>query len=147
MKIWIALLFSGLILDSASAGDGGQQPATSWIGNDSGISAPLQTVVRNSEDWKKLWSQIHSNREPMPPIPEIDFSTHMVVGYFMGQQSTGGYSVSIENIEENDKIIIVNVTTKSPGRNSIVSQALTSPYAIQVIPSSKNPVDFKLNSQ
>lgn len=147
MKILITLLFLGLITGIVAAGDGGQQPATSWMGNRSSMTEPQEVVIRNSEDWQKLWSQIHGTLEPMPSVPTIDFSTHMVVGYFLGQRSSGGYSVSIEEVLETGDAITVTLTTTRPGRNSIVSQALTSPYAIQAIPKNDKNVIFKLSGQ
>lgn len=143
MKILIAILFSGLIVGILSAVDGGQQPVTSWIGNDAGITKSQQVVIRNPEKWKNLWSQIHSNREPMPATPTIDFSNQMIIGYFLGQRTSGGYSVSIENVSETGEKIVVAISQTSPGPGSIVSQALTSPYAIQVIPRSDKQVLFK----
>lgn len=143
MKILIAMLFSGLIVGITSAGDGGQQPATSWIGNHSSINKPQEVVIRNPNDWQKLWVQVHSTLEPMPTVPVIDFSTHMVVGYFLGQRSTGGYSVSIESVKETSKQIVVTIAQTSPGRGSLVSQVITSPYAIQAIPKSDKQVVFK----
>lgn len=144
MKILIAMLFSGLILGFVSANDGEQQPATSWIGNYSSISESRQVVIRDADDWQKLWKQIHGSNEPMPPVPVIDFSKHMLVGYFLGQRSSGGYSVSIKDIKETGKEITVTISSTAPGRNSIVAQMLTSPYAIQAIPKSDKKVVFKL---
>jgi len=147
MKKLIAMLFSGLIVGIVAAGDGGQHPATSWQGNRAGINETQQVVIRNTGDWQKLWNQIHSSREPMPTVPVIDFSSNMVIGYFLGQRSTGGYSVSIEDIKESNDEIVVTISTTMPGRNSIVSQALTSPYAIQAIPKSDKKVVFKFKGQ
>ncbi len=143
MKIFTAILFSGLIAGIVSAGDGGSMPATSWMGNHSGISKSQQLVIKKLDGWQKLWSQVHESQEPMPAVPKIDFSTHMVVGYFLGQRSSGGYSVSIEDIKETSEEIIVIISQTSPGRGSIVSQVITSPYAIQAIPKSDKKVVFK----
>lgn len=147
MKTLIAILLSGLVVGIAGAGDGGQQPVTSWVGNNSSMSEPREVVIRNPKDWQQLWKKIHGTLEPMPPVPEIDFSSHMVVGYFLGQRSTGGFSVSIEDFVETGDEITVNISTTSPGRNGIVSQALTSPYAIQAIPKSDKKVLFNITAK
>lgn len=51
-----------------------------------------------------------------------------------GQKPTGGYSIKIGRIEFDDSVLNVYITTKSPGPNQMVTQALTYP---------KDTIEFK----
>lgn len=47
-----------------------------------------------------------------------------------GQRPTGGYRVAVSGGEDNNA---VRVTLREPGEGEIVTQALTSPYAVAVV--------------
>ena len=55
----------------------------------------------------------------------------------MGEKSSGGYSISIDKIEETDKNIIVTVKEKGPAPDAMVTTALTNPYTVVKINSKK----------
>lgn len=58
-----------------------------------------------------------------------DAETQVLV-IFMGQRSTGGYSIVLREIEAADGVLQVIVQEKSPGPNDIVTQAFTYPALI-----------------
>ena len=64
------------------------------------------------------------------PVAEhtVDFSSRRVVFLSLGGRSTGGYSISVEKIEEFGEYIKAKVLIKKPGSNCIVTPAQTSPY-------------------
>jgi hypothetical protein len=64
--------------------------ATVEKGYRSGIRGPLQTVIRNQDEWNAFWKR-HSSTDTNPtPVPIVDFDREMVVGIFLGEKSTGG---------------------------------------------------------
>ena len=60
----------------------------------------------------------------------------------MGEKTTGGYSIGIENVVETDTNIIVTVKDKTPEAGSMVTQSFTMPYCVVKI-NSKKPIIFK----
>ncbi len=65
--------------------------------------------------------------------PGINFDEQDLVLASLGQQNTGGYSVSITALQlEGDTLVVVG-KAKRPGADDIVTQALTYPYAAAVI--------------
>ena len=60
----------------------------------------------------------------------------------MGEKTTGGYSIGIENVVETDTNIIVTVKDKNPEAGSMVTQSFTMPYCVVKI-NSKKPIIFK----
>lgn len=60
----------------------------------------------------------------------------------MGEKSSGGYSIGVENVVETDANIIVTVKEQSPEPGSMVIQSISSPFCVLKI-NSKKPILFK----
>lgn len=58
------------------------------------------------------------------------FPEDQVLVIFMGERSTGGYSISLKDIQAQGDTLMIEVTEKSPGPNDIVTQAFTYPMLI-----------------
>lgn len=94
-------------------------------GMDSNIDEPFIFIARTESDYlilKKLVAGFSSAKE-------IDFDKQAVVAAFAGTKNTGGYSVLIDRSEGK-----THVSVKNPPKDAIVTQALTQPYKIAVIP-------------
>lgn len=64
----------------------------------------------------------------------IDFEQYDLVIVALGEQPTGGYSVTISSIQQvGDELAITGKAT-TPGPDAIVTQALTYPYDAAIIP-------------
>lgn len=55
----------------------------------------------------------------------------------MGEQSTGGYSIGVERVDETKDSIIVQVKEFSPKATDMVTQGITYPYSVVKINSKK----------
>ncbi len=112
-----------------------------WSGAYSAQDAASRVVVRDTEGWKQLWQAMHGRRSPMPEVPQVDFRKHMAIGVFMGTKPSGGYSVSITRVVQNEKTA-VSVREQSPRPGDMVTMALTAPYHVVVVPRSEEPIEF-----
>ncbi|MFP5436840.1 MAG: protease complex subunit PrcB family protein [Bacteroidia bacterium] len=65
-------------------------------------------------------------------LPKVDFEKHSVVAVFMGQKSTGGYSITITDVSIAANTAEITVAKTSP--TGMATMALTAPYCIAVIP-------------
>lgn len=65
---------------------------------------------------------------------DVDLTEKMVLGAFMGQRNTGGYSIEVTKAWESDKALHVNVVLSSPGPGCPVTMAITSPYEVVALP-------------
>ena len=101
--------------------------ATIEKGYRSGIRGPLQTVIRNQDEWNAFWKR-HSSTDTNPMLAPIDFSREMVVGIFLGEKSTGGYEVEIVRAERRDSSLYFHYREESPPQGAVVTQALTQPF-------------------
>jgi hypothetical protein len=102
--------------------------ATVAKGHRSGIRKPLQTVIRNQDEWNVFWKR-HSSTDTNPaPVPIINFDREMVVGIFLGEKSTGGYEVEIVRAERSDSALYFYYRQDNPPPGAMVTQSLTQPF-------------------
>ena len=106
-----------------------------------GVAAFQTTVVRSDSEWQELWPKLGTNR----PTPHFDFSRVMVVGVFLGEKPTGGYSVQIQKaLRETDGVRILHHVVEPPKGNPR-AQVLTHPFHLVVIPRVEGKIDFESN--
>jgi len=114
------------------------------ISHESGLYSRYENheylVTENSEEWERIWSLA------MPEwslLPEIDFSTHLVIAVFMGERLSGGHEILIEQIIDTENEIIVDVKETYPGRIG-VTLLVTWPRHIIKIERVQKPIVFEV---
>lgn len=109
----------------------------------SGLGTAERLVIRDAGSWQSVWNRIHASRTPMPSVPQIDFAREMIVVAAMGSRPTGGYTLLLEQANEDPADgIVVSVRSISPGRNCVVTLALTAPVDIARLPLHAGQVRF-----
>lgn len=69
--------------------------------------------------------------------PKIDFTKNQVVALFLGMKRTGGYSISVDRVEEVEGELIIYKKVEGPKVDEMVTTALTNPFVIVEIHSKK----------
>lgn len=87
-------------------------------------------LVRDQARFIDLWNRAYGSQLQVPALPSVDFSRETVVAVFVGQQSTGGYSVSVRSLSVESGDLYVDLTITKPNPGSITTQALTSPWVM-----------------
>lgn len=100
----------------------------------SGISKKQTLVIRNIEQWRKVWIELHSKRTPVPEVPEIDFKHYTAVVFVLGTQRSGGYAVRITSAAQLADSVRLTVEIRRPSAGCIVTAAMTSPADIVLLP-------------
>ncbi len=93
-------------------------------GSQSNMEKPFIFVARTKEDYamlKKLITGFSSEKE-------IDFNKQAVIAAFAGTKNTGGYSISIYQMQGRTNVIV-----KKPSEDAMVTQVLTQPYKVAVV--------------
>ena len=67
----------------------------------------------------------------------LDFGKYDLVIVALGEQPTGGYSVTIESIQLDGGELAVTGKASAPGPDAVTTQALTYPYSAVSIPNTK----------
>lgn len=94
-------------------------------GGYSKVESPFVFVARSKETYALLRGLV----ENLPAESEIDFDKQAVIAAFAGTRRTGGYSVEIKNISA-----VVNIEVASPPKDAMVTQALTQPFKVALVP-------------
>lgn len=85
--------------------------------------------VNSPAEFETLWGRIYSGQDA-PEFPAVDFERETVVVATPGEQSTGGYHVEIETIEEIPEGVRLRIRLETPGSECVVTEATTTPVHI-----------------
>lgn len=99
-------------------------------------------VIRNEEAFNNFWEQLHGDRQPVPPVPEVDFAQNMVVITVMGTRPSGGYMTEITEAGARGERLGIRVKQKTPGEGCVVTASLTNPYHIIKMERSELDAEF-----
>lgn len=138
----IALLFlTALLFSCASTNKTAEKrPLFEFLTqqNDGGASIRFFEILSEPNEIKML----QNDENLKTKISSNDVQTANFVILNMGEKSTGGYIIGIENIVETDKNIIITVKETIPEPGAIVSQVFTNPFSVVRI-NSKKEIIFK----
>jgi uncharacterized protein (UPF0248 family) len=99
-------------------------------------------VINDNAQWQSLWLTLFTNTGAKPPLPEIDFTRRTIVAVFQGEQASGGYEISIEEIVETENALDITVKAFSPGQRCVVTGISTRPLHIVEIEKTQKEIVF-----
>lgn len=95
-----------------------------------GREAPGVEWVDNPEAFETLWQSLFAPREQ----PLVDWNSEAVIGVFLGEKPTGGYSVIVRKVARvAPDHVQVQVDVHEPGPDDIVTLAITYPGHIVAV--------------
>ena len=106
-----------------------------WTGAHSARAEFSVVVARTELAWNRLWAELSRS-----PPDTFDSDNQIAIAVFLDLRRTGGFAVNIGTIEDGPVFYTVNVTEKIPAPEAMVTQALTTPYVIRIVPHSDRPV-------
>ncbi len=135
-----AALFTLFLLVAGCAGvpaaNAGEE--TEWRGSRGGKAAFSVIVARTPSGWDALWNGIGR-----PPPARFDASREIATAVFLGLRRTGGFGVTIESFERKGGFMVVRFQEIRPAADAMVTQALTSPYVVRLLPKTGLPIAFE----
>ncbi len=84
-------------------------------------------VARDAASLGTIWNTAYGRQSNVPALPTL-LTGRSVVGVFLGQRPTGGYSVSLASARIVGGVLELRVNVAAPGPGSITTQSLTSPW-------------------
>ncbi|HHT72309.1 MAG TPA: protease complex subunit PrcB family protein [Firmicutes bacterium] len=93
---------------------------------------PLQFAAAGTqEEWERQLAQL----EPMPPnLPEVDWEQEFPILVYLGEHPTGGYAVQIDGVHAVGRVLVVQVSRRSPAPGAMVTMAFTYPKDMITLP-------------
>lgn len=92
-------------------------------------AARVAILASNEAAFRTEWARVVGTAE----LPAVDFETESVVFLLAGQRNTGGYAIEAVSATVEGEMLVVDATVRSPGARAIVTDALTSPYAVVAV--------------
>ena len=91
-----------------------------------------QIVISSQERFEELWKQMHQGiGNDLDAMPEIDFDRYTVLGVFMGEMPSSGYSIRISEITPQDDGSLKAIVYRSePGPTCMNLTVITYPHHI-----------------
>ena len=118
------------------SGPNGTEPLhVSW----SEYASRERIVVRDAAHWAAVWPEISSD-----PLPVVDFTTSTVIVAAMGAQPTGGFSIGFYggNMSRGSSTVYIDIVETVPGADCVVTQSVTRPAAVALIPRRPEHIQF-----
>lgn len=92
-------------------------------------------VIKDKATLIKLYEGINDTE-----IPKVDFAKARIIALFLGQRTSGGFEIKIKNVEEKGDKIYVSVEEISPKPGDMATMAITNPFVVAKINSTKEIV-------
>ncbi|MFV7234887.1 MULTISPECIES: protease complex subunit PrcB family protein [Flavobacterium] len=134
----LPLLFFGILLVSCGASttkSTDKRPLFEVLTQqtDGGASIRFFEILSEPNEIKML----QNDENLKDKISPNDIQTSNFIVLNMGEKTSGGYSIGIDNAVETDKNIIVTVKETNPEPGGMVTQAFTNPFCVVRINSKK----------
>ena len=102
-------------------------------GTNANVTAAAVQVATTSAAARALLGLAYGRQTGTPTVPTLS-GNETLVGVFLGQRSTGGYSVRVTDVRAEGSTLVVTARLQAPGAGSITTQALTSPWTLIRVP-------------
>lgn len=99
---------------------------------------PAFLIINSNDEVQKLFTTCQTKDIALP-----DFTQKRILGLFAGAKPTGGYTIKIQSVVEDDCQIIVEYFEKEPAKSDIVTTTITYPADYVLLPKSNKPILFK----
>lgn len=111
---------------------------TQWSGQHGGRETPATQLVRTTQEWDAFWQNVREDRPR-----NLDVSREMAVAIHLGQKRTGGFTAEFVRQRSQDGKRVIEYRELAPEPGMMVTQELTTPWTIGIVPRSDEPVTFQ----
>ena len=82
-------------------------------------------------------AMLQNDEKLIDKIKPNDIQTSNFVVLNMGEKTSAGYKINIESVVETEKNIIISIKEIIPGKGSVTTEEITTPYCVVKINSKK----------
>lgn len=103
-----------------------------------GSEKPGHLLIQDNETYIKFIESLKLDESQYANFLKVDFKTKNVLVLFQGQKNSGGYSIDIDLVRNDNQTILVKKNEIVPKKGEIVTAVITSPFCIVLIPKGNN---------
>ncbi len=102
-------------------------------------------IFKNYNEFEKFYkSQTNLISDSIPKL-NVNFENELLIGVFLGQRPTSGYSINVDKVILENKKIWVYASEICPKKDQAVLMVITYPSVFIKIPKYNYPIELKLN--
>jgi PrcB C-terminal len=109
-----------------------------WRGQSGGSPDFTTQLLRTATAWDSFWKLV--DRDPPYKFNE---ATEMAVVICAGERGTGGFAVRVLHAALDDTALVVVYEIGAPGPDKFVTQVITNPWVIAIVPRTDHKVVFQ----
>ena len=94
-------------------------------------------VIKNYEEFNVLITSLNIGEESFGKLLAIDLEKQDLVACFLGEKTTGGYDIEVDDVLFTDTTAQIILKEITPEKNQLVTDAFTSPYLFVLLPKNK----------
>lgn len=100
------------------------------------LNRPALAWIVDAEAWQRQYAQVMSLRMTPPPPPVVDFTREGVLLIAMGQQSSGGYALSLSGAPATveNGVLTAPLEWREPPPGYAQTQVMTHPCLLVKLP-------------
>ncbi|TXI67359.1 protease complex subunit PrcB family protein [Flavobacterium sp. UBA6195] len=99
-----------------------------------GSEKPGHLLIQDNETYINFIESLKLDESQYANFLKVDFKTKNVLVLFQGQKNSGGYSIDIDSVRNDNQTILVKKNEIVPKKGEIVTAVITSPFCIVLIP-------------
>jgi hypothetical protein len=102
-----------------------------------GAEKPGHLLIQDNETYIQFIESLKLDESEYAKFLAVDFKKKNVLVLYQGQKTSGGYSIDIESVVNDNSTIVVKKKEIQPKAGEITTTVITSPYCIALIPKGK----------
>lgn len=103
-------------------------------------------AIRSPSEYETLRNRLGELAD-LPKSANINFDEYMILAAFMGEQPTGGHEIRIDSVEFTFNSLRAAVNLVFPGPGCFVSQAVSQPFYIVLVPRVDSEIEFLVSEE
>ena len=138
---WVPFAVALLLVALPATAVGNRTAESAMIGKDvpvtivaaetySGLDRPISRLIRSEAELKSVWKRIHRGRQPLPPLPVVDFERDMLILAALGSRNSGGFGIDVARVIRDKDSLHILVRTRCPAPDTISTMALVQPMQL-----------------
>lgn len=97
---------------------------------------PTLLVIRDTEDWGRVWNLHHGREASQHQLPDIDFELFSIIALFAGRSAIEGVQIVRFERDDSDGVMIYAVAVE-PGLGCMGPKIMRNPFHIARVPAMK----------
>ena len=94
-------------------------------------------LIQDNESYIQFIESLKLDESQYANFLKVDFKKKDVLVLYQGQKTSGGYSIDVESVVNDNSTIVVKKKEIQPKAGEITTTVITSPYCIALIPKGK----------